>query len=86
MYTQLLQPAFLLLPPALAITALALPGMCRACICICGADSLDSTCPSLTQALLSGDESTALLELQGAIKGVFTWTRALHGLGLSASL
>ena len=50
-HTQLLRPAFPLFAPALAITALALLAMCRACICLRGAHSLDSTCLSLTQAL-----------------------------------
>ena len=33
------------------------------------------------QALLSGDEFTTLSGLQGAVKGVFTWTCALHWPG-----
>lgn len=80
---QLLRPAIHLFAPALAITALALLAMCRTCICLCGAHSLDSTCLSLMQAFHFLEESSAV-ELHRAVKGVCTRWRALHGLGRSA--
>ena len=81
--SKVLRPAIHLFAPALAITALALLAMCRTCICLCGAHSLDSTCLSLMQAFHFLEESSAV-ELHRAVKGVCTRWRALHGLGRSA--
>ena len=50
-HTQLLRPACSLFAPALAVTALTLLAMCRACLCLWGPHGLDSTRLSLTQAL-----------------------------------
>ena len=81
-HTPLLRPAFPLYAPALAITALALLAMRRACIYLCGIHNPDSTCLSLTGALpilMSPARSSCI-----ALKGVCTRQRALHGLGCPA--